>query len=139
MTQSHRSELHIVVADRRPKSYQNLTHLAGDYGWHVHFLTTGAAAIQFARPRCADLWMINVRLPDMSGFELLEILRERAVGVPVFIIADHPNADDENRACCGGASLYLCKDTAQSIDCKPLLERFTDHRDVHARSPCSVS
>lgn len=139
MTQSHRSELHIVVTDGWPKGYRNLTQLAGENGWHVHFLTTGTAALRFARPHCADLWMINLSLPDMSGFELLEILRNRDVGVPVFVIADQPNPEDESRACRGGASLYLCKDATKSIDCRPLLERFANIRRAGEHSSVTVS
>jgi DNA-binding response OmpR family regulator len=122
MVRSLRSESHIVVTDARPKDYRDLSLLAGEYGWHVHFLTSGRAAIQFARPNCADLWMVNVCLPEMSGFDLLEILRDRAAGAPVFLVADHYDSEEERRACGCGAALYLCKDSNRSIDCKRLLE-----------------
>ncbi len=124
MVRPLRNQSHIVVTDARPKDYRNLAQLAGEYGWHVHLLTSGRAAIQFARPNSADLWMVNVRLPEMSGFDLLEILRDRVPGVPVFLVADEYHSDDERRACGCGAALYLCKDAARTIDCKPILERL---------------
>jgi DNA-binding response OmpR family regulator len=124
-----RSQSHIVVTDARPKDYRDLALLAGENGWHIHFLTDGRAAIQFARPRAADLWMINVRLPEMSGFDLLKIVRDRVPGVPVFLVADRYDSEEERRACGCGAALYLCKDATRSIDCKPLLELLiTDNR-----------
>ena len=129
MVRSLRSQSHIVVTDARPKDYRDLGLLAGEYGWHVHFLTGGRAAIQFARPSSADLWMINVRLPEMSGFDLMEIVRDRVPGVPVFLVADQYDSEEERRACRYGAALYLCKDSTRSIDCKPLLELLiTDNR-----------
>jgi DNA-binding response OmpR family regulator len=122
MSRSLRSQSHIVVADARPKDYRNLALLAGENGWHLHFLTSARAAIQFGRPSYANLWMINVSLPDMSGFELLEALRDRVAQNPVFVVADRYDAEDERRACRNGAALYVVKDAAGSIDCKPLLE-----------------
>jgi DNA-binding response OmpR family regulator len=123
------SQSQIVVTDPRPNDYRGLTRLAGEHGWHVHFLTCGRAAIPFARPRAADLWMINVRLPEMSGFDLLEIVRGRVPGVPVFLVADRYDSEEERRACGCGAALYLCKDANRSIDCKGLLELLiADHR-----------
>ena len=139
MVRSLRSQSHIVVADARPNDYRDLSLLAGEYGWHVHFLTNGRAAIQFARPSCADLWMVNVRLPEMSGFDLLEILRERAAGTPVFVVGDHYNPEDERRACRHGAALYLCKDATRSIDCKSLLELLMTDPRVDPRSVPVVS
>lgn len=122
MSRSLRSQSHIVVADARPKDYRNLALLAGENGWHLHFLTSARAAIQFGRPSHANLWMVNVSLPDMAGFELLEALRDRVAENPVFVVADRYDAEDERRACRIGAALYVVKDASGSIDCKPLLE-----------------
>ncbi|MCC7084804.1 MAG: response regulator [Pirellulales bacterium] len=122
MPHSLPSQSHIVVADSRPKDYRNLTVVAGEHGWHVHFLTSARAAIHFGRPSCTSLWMVNVTLPDMSGFELLDVLRERVAETPVFVVADRYDIDDERRACRNGAALYVVKDAAGAIDCRPLLE-----------------
>jgi DNA-binding response OmpR family regulator len=140
MSRSLRSQSHIVVADARPKDYRNLALLAGEHGWHLHFLTSARAAIQFGRPSYASLWMVNVSLPDMSGFELLEALRDRVAENPVFVVADRYDADDERRACRNGAALYAVKDAAGSIDCKPLLEvliagQLTDERHTPVVEP----
>jgi hypothetical protein len=125
MVRSLRSQSHIVVIDARPKDYRDLGLLAGEYGWHVHFLTGGRAAIQFARPSSADLWMINVRLPEM-----LRPYGNRATGsgCPKFR-SPISTTRGGRRACRNGAALYLCKDSNRSIDCKPLLELLiTDTR-----------
>ncbi len=116
------SQSHLVVADPRPIDYRHLAEMAGDCEWHVHLLTSGAAAIQFARRSGADLWMVNVHLSDMSGFDLLEMLRDTGVEAPILIVADHCQAEDERHACRCGASLYLCKDADRKIDCQSLLE-----------------
>lgn len=133
MSHPLRSQSHIVVADSRPKDYRNLAPLAGEHGWHLHFLTSARAAIQFGRPGYAGLWMVNVRLPDMSGFELLDALRDRIGEKPVFMVADRYDADDERRACLQRAALYVVKDAAGSIDCRPLLEVLIDGQRTEER------
>jgi CheY-like chemotaxis protein len=116
-----RFQSHVVVADPRPRDYRNLTLLAGDFGWHVHLLTTGAAALQFARRNVVDLWLINCRLGDMSGFDLVEMLRDLSIRAPVFLVGDRYDADEERQACAGGVDLYLCKDAEQALDCQVML------------------
>ena len=117
-----RSQSHIVVVDARPADYRNLPRLAGEHGWHVHFLTNARAAVRFARSGGVDLWIFGIRLPDMSGFELFGMLREHVLGTPVLIVADQYDPEEERRACSLGATLYLCKSASGMIHDDALLD-----------------
>ena len=117
---------HIVVVDARPRDYRDLVPLAGKHGWHLHFLTSGLAAVRFVRGSGVDLWMISVTLPEMSGFDLLEMLRDQVASANVFLVADRYDAEQERRACCCGASLYLCKGADRSIDCERIVDLLVD-------------
>lgn len=75
---------------------------------HRHY-TTGEEALQRVDASLATLWMVNVRLPDMSGVCLLNLLRRRRRRCPVFLIGDVYSAEDELSARAAGASAYLCK------------------------------
>lgn len=135
MARALQSESQIVVVDSQPRDYHDLASLAGEQLWHIHFLTTARAAVTFLRQARADLWLINVWLPDMSGFALHEILRDQVAGTPAMIISDYYDAEDERLACRGGAVLYLCKDPAHSIDSRLLLELLATHdrRSTHGQ------
>jgi DNA-binding response OmpR family regulator len=117
-----RTQSHIVVVDSRPRDYHELTSLAEDWQWHIHFLTTARGAVTFLRRARADLWMINARLPDMSGFALYEILREQVDGASAMIVSDQYDVQDERLACGCGATLYVCKGSEFSIACRSLLQ-----------------
>jgi DNA-binding response OmpR family regulator len=119
---------HIVVVDSRPADYRNLPRLAGEHGWHVHFLTSARAAVRFFKSSGVDLWMISVRLLDGSGFELFETLRDQLLGTPVFIVGDQYDPEEERRACGSGAALYLCKTASGVIHGDALLDLLTGHR-----------
>ena len=112
---------HIVVVDPQPMGYGTLLTLTEAQLWHAHFLTSASAALQTARHLRAELWMIHVALPDMSGFDLYEMLREQLHVTRTFVISNRYNADDERRSCGIGADLYLCKDDFQTLDCASLL------------------
>ena len=121
-----RPQSHVVVADPRPRDYRHLALVAGDCGWHVHLLATAGAALAFARHTVADLWMINTRLPDMAGFDLVEMLRDLSVESPLFLVGNRYDAEEERRACIHGAGLYLCKDADHAIDCQVVLQTLAN-------------
>ena len=125
---------HVVVADARPRDYREPNSPDGQWNWRVHFLSGGAAAVQYARRRRADLWLINSRLPDISGFELLSVLRNLPVDAPICMVADQYDSGEEKRACAGGANLYLCKDERRQIDLFPLLDNLTGSNPTDAEA-----
>jgi len=51
----------------------------------------------------------DVRMPGMSGLELLDWLNARRAGVPVIFITAHGDAEARERASRGGAVLFLEK------------------------------
>lgn len=73
-----------------------------------HF-ATGEEALQRMDPWLATLWMVNMRLPDMSGIGFLNLVRYRSRRCPVFLIGDQYAPEDELDARSAGASAYLCK------------------------------
>lgn len=58
-----------------------------------------------------DLVILDISLPDISGIEVLERIKERHPGVKVLILSMHPQELYAIRAMKMGASGYLTKDT----------------------------
>lgn len=82
--------------------------------WEMRYVQTGRAAIRISEHVDAKLWMINARLPDMSGFDLYEMLSPGLFGVPVFLVADQYRLEDERESLRLGATKFLCKPAATS-------------------------
>ena len=118
------AQSHVVVVDPRPSDYHGLAALAEEHGWHIHLLTTASAAMRFTSGTLSELWMINIRLPEMSGIDLLEMLRERHDHTLMLIVSDRYDIDDEQSACRAGAASYLCKDRSGALDCMRALTQF---------------
>jgi DNA-binding response OmpR family regulator len=109
MTRDSRSSGTVIVVDSNPSDYVRLAKWARQAGMRFHQLPRGQEALQAAHRVAVDLWIINVGLPDMSGFELVEQLQPRRRGSDVFLVADQYRKQDELRALSLGVTLYLCK------------------------------
>lgn len=63
-------------------------------------------ALQTFRPECV---LLDLHMPKISGFELLEILVGAPHRLPVVVITGHDSPDARARALAAGASAYLTK------------------------------
>jgi DNA-binding response OmpR family regulator len=77
-------------------------------------VTTESAlsALQLARQEHFDLYLLDTRLPDVSGFELCERIREFDSRTPVLFYSAAAFEKDKERALLSGAQAYLTKPDA---------------------------
>ena len=68
----------VVVVDPRFNAYKQLADSARLGRINLHFRSSGAEAIKLADRRTVDAWLIAADLDDMSGHDLVELLRDRA-------------------------------------------------------------
>ena len=99
----------LIVVDPNADDYDAIIAENGREGLQAAFFSTGEEALRQANASVSTLWMINARLPDMSGVCLLTILRRRSQRTLVFVVGDAYSADDELDARVAGATAYLCK------------------------------
>lgn len=70
----------VVVVDPRFDAYKQLASSARLGRIGLHFRSSGADAIKLARRLRVDAWLIAPDLDDMSGHDLMQLLRERHDG-----------------------------------------------------------
>lgn len=58
-----------------------------------------------------DLIILDISMPGMSGFEILQRMKDRVIKSPVLVLSVHPQEQYAIRALHLGASGYLTKDT----------------------------
>ncbi len=80
-------------------------------GIEVDEVSTGAAALEAAAANCYDLVLLDIGLPDISGYEVLRRLREGPGGahLRVLLLSGSSSADDLARNLLTGADDFLCK------------------------------
>jgi FixJ family two-component response regulator len=96
--------LHLVVVDDDEEVRTALQRLLRSLGHHVRVF---ASAEEYeARPSAADCLIVDLRLPGLNGFELLERLRLRGSSIPtVFITGDGGPSPSDTGAHAGTPSL----------------------------------
>ena len=98
-------------------------------------------ALQWPLQERTDVLIVNVRLEDMSGFELAERIRRQMPQVKVIFLADSPDGADAQTAVRFGAFDYLLKSTGidalrRAID-RAIGQLNAEHREtayIHAQS-----
>ena len=121
----------IVIVDGTCDRYGDFVQAAqaGEVG--VHFCVDGRSAVRLSRRFRADAWLVAAELPDMSGFDLLDMLSPHVLqgGVDpllsgsrisldqighgmrsgIFIVSDAYRLEDEQRALTSGVAGYLVR------------------------------
>jgi DNA-binding NarL/FixJ family response regulator len=71
---------------------------------------SAAAALEQMRSAAADMALVDVRMPDLDGLELLRSMKAEWPDVPVIMLSTYENAPYVKRALADGAAGYLLKD-----------------------------
>lgn len=99
----------ILIVDPKQSDYDCLLRLATAEGHEVRFFATAGAVLRQRHDMRGGLMIINVELPDRSGFDLVEMLQPSLKSTTVFLVGDRYTVEDEVRALQLGVSSYLCK------------------------------
>src|SRR5512136_2158680 len=98
----------LVVDDERLVRW-SLQQKMEQWGYHVSLAEDGATALGRVQLDNPDLITLDVKLPDMTGIEVLSELRNRNVHVPVVVITAFGIVDDAVRSLKLGAYDFIEK------------------------------
>ncbi|MEO8291682.1 MAG: response regulator transcription factor [Actinomycetota bacterium] len=71
---------------------------------------SAAAALVILRAEKVDMALVDVRMPDLDGLDLLRTVKAEWPDIPVIMLSTYENAPYVKRALSDGASGYLLKD-----------------------------
>lgn len=121
----------IVIVDSSCDRYGDFVRAAQDGEVGLHFCVDGRSAVRLARRFRADAWLVSADLPDMSGFDLLDMLSPHVLQgdvdpmlsgarisldrmgeglrAGIFVVSDSYRLVDEQRALASGVAGYLVR------------------------------
>lgn len=111
------SSPHIMLVDDHPIMRRGVRHILKDAfpGAVIEEVSFGADAILLLLRHIRwDIVILDLSLPDGSGLDVLERIRELKAGLPVLILSMHSADQFARRALNAGASGYLTKDVADT-------------------------
>jgi FixJ family two-component response regulator len=99
----------IAVVDDEESVCRALTRLLRSAGMEATTFSSGAQFIESLkthRPHCV---VLDLHMPEMSGFDVQARLLESGVRVPVIIMTGHDSPETRDRALSMGPAAYLRK------------------------------
>ena len=88
----------IAVVDDDISIRKSLDRLIRSAGLEVSVFASAEEFLNAVHPGNADCLILDVRLPGMSGIELLDYLKTRRSGIPVIFITAHGSDDGARSA-----------------------------------------
>jgi two-component system response regulator HydG len=115
----------LLVVDDEVPVLKVIERLAAKIGFDVTTCAVGADALPTLVRRPADLAMIDLRMPDVNGLDLLRQIRSAVPGCEVILMTGFAAVDSAVEAIKLGAREYLTK----PFDYERLRDVLTDIRD----------
>ena len=104
--------IRILVADDHGVVREGLRTLLEQAGFEVVALaTTGTETLRLVRDHHPQVVLLDIRMPDLDGLQVLERLRTSAPEVAVVLLTTYDNPTYLRQALALGAAGYLTKDT----------------------------
>jgi DNA-binding response OmpR family regulator len=104
-----KTETTILLIEDDPAIAESLAEGLGQEGYGVHWESTGATGIAYARDKNPHLVVLDVRLPDGSGFDVCREMRRLGLRQPVLILTVQGSEVDKVLGLEMGADDYLTK------------------------------
>ncbi|WP_165064198.1 sigma-54-dependent transcriptional regulator [Paludisphaera rhizosphaerae] len=117
----------ILTVDDQKLSCDHLRQILEPEGYEVEAAYDGATALEMLRDRVFDLVITDLKMPDMSGSELLDNLRSRRVPVGVVVVSAYGDASEALQIMKAGADDFLRK------PCEPEHLRLVVERTLERR------
>ena len=101
----------ILLVDDALANLRVMTKMLKEQGYEVRPMPSGALALKAAENDPPDLILLDINLPEMSGFEVLRHLRdmEATKEIPVVALSANAMADDLRKGEEAGFNGYLTK------------------------------
>lgn len=109
--QTEHRKISILIVDDTPNNLRFLSSMLLEQGYEVRKAINGQMALRSAQAELPDLILLDVRMPDMSGYEVCHALKEKPETreIPVIFLSALDNEQDKVIAFEMGAVDYVTK------------------------------
>jgi DNA-binding NtrC family response regulator len=99
----------ILIVDDDENIRKALTAILEEEGYSIESVDTGKKAIERTRRKSYNIALIDIRLPDMEGIELLTKVKDTVPRMRKIIITGYPTLQNAVEAVNRGADAYILK------------------------------
>ncbi|MGD6810323.1 MAG: response regulator [Candidatus Bathyarchaeia archaeon] len=124
----------ILVIDDDKSILRTFTRILQKSGYNIDVAETGKEAIEKADAHTYDLALVDIRLPDMDGTELLAKLKVQLQNTVKIMITGFPSLETGVKALDEGADAYLVKPVKPQELLVLLEEKLKHHEEQVAKA-----
>lgn len=99
-----------------------------EYGVEVHQASSGKEALEFMQKYTVDILMTDIRMPSMTGLELLEKVNQMGISPAVIMLSSYNEFELVRSAMQLGAEDYLFKPTMMPTDILESVQRVLEKK-----------
>jgi DNA-binding NtrC family response regulator len=112
----------ILVVDDDESIRKTMQVILIDEGYFVDLASTGGEAIRKTKEKAYNVVLIDIRLPDMDGVELLKLMKDVVPKTRKIMVTGYPSMQNAITALNKNADAYLIK----PVDLEKLLNTVKD-------------
>jgi DNA-binding NtrC family response regulator len=109
MTKTEAHSPSILVIDDQEGIRKSFSAILEKEGYEVDAVATGQEAIKRSKSRFYNLALVDLRLPDMDGIQLLTTMRDTSPKMVKIIVTGYPSMENAIEAVNRGADAYIVK------------------------------
>ncbi len=100
-----------LLVDDSPANLRLLSQILGEHGYGVRAVTSGPRALASVDLTPPDLILLDIRMPEMDGFEVCQQLKAnpKTADIPILFISALDDIQDKMRAFSAGGVDYITK------------------------------
>ncbi|MEG4584305.1 EAL domain-containing protein [Microcoleus sp. MOSTC5] len=101
----------ILIVDDLPENLRLLRDTLSEHGYKVRSATTGAMALRAAQSPATELILLDIKLPDMDGYEVCRQLKSevRTADIPVVFLSALNDTFNKVQGLAAGGVDYIAK------------------------------
>ncbi len=101
----------ILIVDDKPANLELLSQMLGDQGYQVQAVMNGRRALTIAQALPPDLVLLDIRMPEMDGYQVCQQLKELEATrhIPVIFISALDALEDKVQAFKAGGVDFISK------------------------------
>ncbi len=123
----------ILVADDELIERQTLTDILRLEGYHVSAVANGEAAVDYVRLNPVDLIILDLRMPGMSGLDVIKVVNRISPDVEIILLTAHGSIESAIDALRSQVHDYLLK-PASPVQIIDSVVRGLARRDAKLRA-----
>lgn len=118
----------ILVVDDNPKNVQYISMILTNNGYNVAIANNGEKALRYVEKRKPDLILLDIMMPELSGFEVCETLKRNSSTqeIPIIFLTAKTDVDDIVKAFEVGGVDYITK----PFNPKEIIVRIKTHIEL---------